>query len=86
MKIYWYAMDDVEEDILHDAYYIFFIIMAFDWSDDIAQNHVDSSWLILQVLNQKESPWRLIVGQRLHEDFHQFVGQLPFIIQQHNLF
>ena len=37
------TMDDVEVDILHDAYDIFFTIVAFDRSDDIGQDSVDRS-------------------------------------------
>lgn len=83
MQVYWYAMDDIEKDILHDAYAIFFIIMAFDRSDDIGQDSVDCWWFILQVLNVKASPWRLVLTQRLHKDFHESVGKLTFIIHQH---
>ncbi len=50
MKVYWYAMDDVEEDILHEADDIFIIIMAFDWREHTAENAVDrpsSSWPLI---------------------------------------
>ena len=35
------TMDDVEEDILHDAYDIFFIIMAFDRRKQTAEDSIN---------------------------------------------
>lgn len=80
MKIHRNTMNDIEQDILHDAYDVLFILMAFDRCDGIGQDAVHGSGLILQILHQKSSPWRLALGQRLHQDFHQFVVQFLFII------
>ena len=47
MVVDWNAMDDVEQQILHDANDFFFIrIMAFDWTQGLSQNPVDGPWHI----------------------------------------
>ena len=46
-------MDDVEEDILHDAYDIFFIIMAFDRRKHTAENSVNRPWCIFELVDEE---------------------------------
>ena len=79
------TMDDVEEDILHDAYDIFFIIMAFDRRKHIAEDSVNRSWFILELVDEEGFSRWFPFSQRIHEDFHHPVGQLTFTIKLHSL-
>ena len=45
--------DDVEEDILHEAYDIFFIIMAFDRREHTAEVFVDRPGCILELVDEE---------------------------------
>ena len=43
MDIHRDTVNDVEEDILHEAYNIFFIIVSLDWCKDDAEDSVNRS-------------------------------------------
>ena len=47
------TMNDVEEDILHEAYNIFFIVMAFDWHEHTAENAVDRPGCVLELMDEE---------------------------------
>ena len=47
------TVNDVEEDILHEAYNIFFIVMAFDWREHTAENAVDRPGCVLELMDEE---------------------------------
>ena len=47
------TMNDVEEEILHEAYNIFFIVMAFDWREHTAENAVDIPGCVLELMDEE---------------------------------
>ena len=54
------SMNNVEKQILHDANDLFFIrIVAFDWTQCLRQNAIDSPRHILQFLHEEFGPWGL---------------------------
>ena len=53
MDIHGDTVNDVEEDILHEADNIFFIVMAFDWREHIAENAVDRPGCVLELMDEE---------------------------------
>ena len=47
------TMNDVEEDILHEAYNIFFIIMPFDWREHTAEDSGDRPGCVLELMDEE---------------------------------
>ena len=65
------AMNDVGKQILHDANNLFFIrVVAFDWTQCLRQNAIDSPWHIQQSLPEEFGPWGLTGLQWLHQHLH----------------
>ena len=53
MDIHGDTVNDVEEDILHEAHNIFFIVMAFDWREHTAENAVDRPGCVLELMDEE---------------------------------
>ena len=53
MKVHRYAMDDIEQGILHDAYDIFFIIMALDRRKNAVEDSVKRPGFIFELMDQE---------------------------------
>ena len=79
------TMNDVEEDILHEAYNIFFIVMAFDRREHTAEDSLDRPGSVLELVDEEGCSRRFSFSQRFHEDFHHPIGQLMLTIKLHNL-
>ena len=47
------TMDNGEEDILHEAYNIFFIIMAFDRREHTAEDSLDRPWCVFELVDEE---------------------------------
>ena len=47
------TVNDVEEDILHEAYNIFFIVMAFDQCEHTAEYSVDRPGCVLELVDKE---------------------------------
>ena len=55
-------MDDVEEDILHEAYDIFFIIVTLDRCKNAAEDSVNSTWFIFELMDEESRSWWLFAS------------------------
>ena len=53
MDIHRNTVNDVEEDILHEADDIFFIVLAFDWREHTAENAVDRLGCVLELMDEE---------------------------------
>ena len=53
MDIHGDTVNDVEEDILHEADDIFLIVMAFDWREHTAENAVDRPGCVLELMDEE---------------------------------
>ena len=75
------AMNDVEKQILHDANDLFIIrVVAFDWTQCLRQNAIDSLRHILQFLDKEFGPWGLTGLQWVHQHLHVVICKLRFMI------
>ena len=81
------AMNDVEKQILHDANDLFIIrVVAFDRTQGLRQNAIDSPRHIQQFLHEEFGPWGLTGLQRLHQHLHVVICKLRFIVDATSTF
>ena len=75
------AMHNVEKQILHDANDLFIIrFVAFDWTQCLCQNAIDSPRYIEQFLHEEFGPWGLTGLQWLHQHLQVVICKLRFMV------